>query len=196
VWPIDDAVLDAARASCNRTGALLIFDEVQCGMGRTGALWSFEDTAVRPDVFTAAKSLASGLPIGACVAGGEAASVFSPGDHGSTFGGGPLVTAAALATLDVIDDDELLARVRRLGSRLLDGLEQLRAGGTIAAARGRGLMAAVDLFEPRAAEVVAAALSERILLNATGPATVRFIPPLVIEDGDVDRVLGFLETAV
>ena len=192
VWPVPDRVLRAARAACDRSGALLIFDEVQCGMGRTGTLWAFEQS-LRPDVFTSAKALAGGLPIGACIAGQAAAGVLEPGDHGSTFGGGPLVAAAALATLEVIDDQQLLASVRRLGTRLRGGLDELRAAGRLTAVRGAGLMLAADLPEARAPEVVTAALAERILLNSTGPATLRFLPPLVIGDGDVDRVLAFLE---
>jgi predicted acetylornithine/succinylornithine family transaminase len=192
VWPVPDRVLRAAREACDRTGALLIFDEVQCGMGRTGTLWAFEQS-LRPDVFTAAKALASGLPIGACVAGADAAAVLEPGDHGSTFGGGPLVAAAALATLDVIDDAELLKSVRRLGATLAGGLDELRAAGKLTAVRGRGLMIGADLPEARAAEVVQAALGERIVLNSTGPATLRFLPPLVVAEADVERVLDFLE---
>ena len=192
VWTVPDRVLRAAREACDRTGALLIFDEVQCGMGRTGTLWAFEQS-LRPDVFTAAKALASGLPIGACVAGADAAAVLEPGDHGSTFGGGPLVAAAALATLDVIDDAELLRSVRRLGATLAGGLDELRAAGKLTAVRGRGLMIGADLPEARAAEVVQAALGERIVLNSTGPATLRFLPPLVVAEADVERVLDFLE---
>jgi acetylornithine/N-succinyldiaminopimelate aminotransferase len=196
VWPIAEDVLVAAREACDRAGALLVFDEVQCGMGRTGTLWAFEQSAIRPDVFTSAKSLASGLPIGACVAAGEAAEVLEPGDHGSTFGGGPVVAAAALATLEVIDDEGLLADVRRLGEVLRGGLEQHRAAEKLSSVRGRGLMLAADLHAPRAADVVREALAERILLNATGPATLRFIPPLVIGQPDVERVLDFLERAL
>jgi acetylornithine/N-succinyldiaminopimelate aminotransferase len=190
-------VLEAARDACDRSGALLIFDEVQCGMGRTGTLWAFEQTPVQPDLFTAAKALASGLPIGACVAGEAAAETLEPGDHGSTFGGGPLVAAAALATLDVIDDDALLARVRVLGDRLRAGLERFRGEGRLADVRVRGLMAAVDLPPERAGQapdVVSKALDEHIVLNATGPDTVRFLPPLIVEEQHVDRVLAFLET--
>jgi acetylornithine/N-succinyldiaminopimelate aminotransferase len=196
VWPITDEVLVSARGACDRTGALLIFDEVQCGMGRTGTLWAFEQSPVRPDVFTSAKSLASGLPMGACIARGEAAEVLEPGDHGSTFGGGPLVAAAALATLDVLADESLLANVRVLGEKLLLGLRRLSERGLVASVRGRGLMAAADMIEPRASDVVKDALAERIVLNSTGPATLRFLPPLVISDADVDRVLAFLEEAV
>jgi acetylornithine/N-succinyldiaminopimelate aminotransferase len=193
VWPVPGRVLTAARAACDRAGALLLFDEIQCGMGRTGTLWAFEQARVRPDVFTIAKALANGLPIGACVAGERAAGVLATGDHGTTFGGGPLVAAAALATLDVIRDEALLTSVRSLGARLRAGLDELRSAGRLATTRGTGLMVAADLPEARAAEVVLAALRERIVLNSTGPVTIRFLPPLVIREADVDRVLDFLE---
>jgi predicted acetylornithine/succinylornithine family transaminase len=199
VWPITEEMLRAARDACDRSGALLMFDEIQCGMGRTGTLWAFELTGVRPDVFTVAKSLASGLPIGACVAGGEAARVLSAGDHGTTFGAGPLVASAALATLDVLDDDALHARVRVLGDRLRAGLERMRGDGRLADVRARGLMIGVDLPAERSGEapkVVSDALAERIILNATGPDTVRFLPPLIISEEHVDRVLAFLDGAL
>ncbi len=196
VWPVSDEVLASAREACDRVGALLIFDEIQCGLGRTGTLWAFEQCPVSPDVITVAKSLASGLPAGACIAAAEAADVLEPGDHGTTFGGGPLVAAAALATLDVLDHVDLMTSVRQLGERLSSGLEDLRAAGALSAVRGRGLMVAADLPEPRAAAVVTSALAERIVLNSTGPATLRFLPPLVIGEADVDRVLDFLRAAL
>jgi predicted acetylornithine/succinylornithine family transaminase len=199
VWPITEEMLRAARDACDCSGALLMFDEIQCGMGRTGTLWAFELTGVRPDVFTVAKSLASGLPIGACVAGGEAARVLGAGDHGTTFGAGPLVASAALATLDVLDDDALHARVRVLGDRLRAGLERMRGDGRLADVRARGLMIGVDLPAERSGEapkVVSDALAERIILNATGPDTVRFLPPLIISEEHVDRVLAFLDGAL
>jgi acetylornithine/N-succinyldiaminopimelate aminotransferase len=199
VWPISEEMLIAAREACDRVGALLVFDEIQCGMGRTGTLWAFELTGVRPDVFTVAKSLASGLPIGACVAGGTAGETLVAGDHGTTFGAGPLVATAALATLDVLDDDALHARVRVLGDRLRAGLERLRGDGRLADVRARGLMVAVDLPPERsgqAPQLVGEALDERIVLNATGPDTIRFLPPLIIEEQHVDRVLEFLEQAL
>jgi acetylornithine/N-succinyldiaminopimelate aminotransferase len=196
VWPIADELLATAREACDSSGALLVFDEIQCGMGRTGTLWAFEQLPVRPDVFTTAKSLGGGLPIGACVAAGEAGKVLEPGDHGSTFAGGPLTAAAALATLDVLSNPALLEAVRSLGERLARGLEGLRAEGKLTEVRGRGLMVGADLPEARAAEVVREALEEQLVLNATGPATLRFLPPLVIEESDVDRVLEFLERAL
>ncbi len=199
VWPISDQMLVAAREACDRAGALLVFDEIQCGMGRTGTLWAFERTGVRPDVFTVAKALASGLPIGACVAGGEAAQVLTAGDHGTTFGAGPLVASAALATLDVLDDDALHARVCVLGDRLRAGLERMRGEGRLADVRARGLMVGVDLPSERAGEaarVVNDALDARIVLNATGPDTVRMLPPLIISEEHVDRVLAFMDEAL
>jgi acetylornithine/N-succinyldiaminopimelate aminotransferase len=199
VWPISEEMLHAARSACDRAGALLVFDEIQCGMGRTGMLWGFELTGVRPDVFTVAKSLASGLPIGACVAGGEAAGVLGAGDHGTTFGAGPLVATAALATLDVLDDAALHARVRVLGDRLCAGLERLRGEGRLADVRARGLMIGMDLPPERAGEapkVVRDALDERIVLNSTGPDTVRLLPPLIISEEHADRVLAFLDGAL
>ena len=196
IWPISERMLLAAREACDRAGALLLFDEIQCGMGRTGTLWAFELTPVRPDVLTTAKALASGLPAGAVIAGGEAATVLEPGDHGATFGGGPLVAAAALATLDVIDDDRLLSRVRVLGDRFRVGLEALREQGRLTDVRGRGLMIGADLPEPKAPDVVAAGLEAGLVLNATGPATLRFLPPLVVTEAEIDRVLGFLGEAL
>jgi predicted acetylornithine/succinylornithine family transaminase len=199
VWPISEQMLLAARDACDRAGALLIFDEIQCGMGRTGTLWAFELTPVRPDVLTSAKALANGLPIGACIAGGRAADVLQAGDHGTTFGGGPLVAAAALAALDVLDDDALLSRVRVLGDRLRVGLEELRAAGRLTDVRGRGLMVGADLPPEReggAPAVVSRALEAGIVLNATGPLTLRFLPPLVVTERDVDRVLEFLREAL
>ena len=164
-------------------------------MGRTGTLWAFELTPVRPDVLTSAKALANGLPVGACIAGRRAADVLQPGDHGATFGGGPLVAAAALATLDILDDDALLSRVRVLGDRLRVGLEELRSAGRLTDVRGRGLMLGADVpaeLEGGAPAVVARALEQGIVLNATGPVTLRFLPPLVVTERDVEQVLEFL----
>ncbi len=192
IWPISERMLLAAREACDRTGALLMFDEIQCGMGRTGTLWAFELTPVRPDVLTAAKALASGLPVGAVIGGEKAADVLQPGDHGATFGGGPLVATAALATLDVLDDDRLLSRVRVLGDRLRVGLEALREQGRLTDVRGRGLMIGADLPQATAPDVVRAGLEAGLVLNATGPSTLRFLPPLIVGEAEIERVLGFL----
>ena len=187
VWVLDDELLHAARAACDEHGAALIFDEVQCGLGRTGTLWAYEDAGVVPDLMTSAKALGGGLPIGALICSPRYADVFAPGDHGSTFAGGPVACAAALAVLDVVDDPALLARVRALGERLPTGLAALPG---VVAVRGRGLMLACDFADGGAPELVRRALLEqRLVLNATGPATLRLLPPLTIGDEHVDDVL-------
>jgi acetylornithine/succinyldiaminopimelate/putrescine aminotransferase len=185
VWPLADELLAAARAACDETGAALVFDEIQCGMGRTGTLWAYEQTGVVPDAMTLAKALGGGLPIGALVTGPRLADAFQPGDHGSTFAGGPVIAAAALAALDVIDQPMLRLSVRELGGRLRDGLGRLPGVGEV---RGRGLMVAADVAD--APEVARRALLEqRLVINATGPGTVRFLPPLTIGEAEVDAAL-------
>jgi acetylornithine/N-succinyldiaminopimelate aminotransferase len=190
VWILPDELLEAARAACDQTGAALVFDEIQSGMGRTGTLWAHAQTPVVPDAMTVAKALGGGLPIGALITGERLADVLEPGDHGSTFAGGPLVAAAAHAALDVIDDEALLARVRELGERLAAGLAELPG---VTEVRGRGLMRAIEI--EGAPELVRRALLEqRLVLNATGPTTVRFLPPLIVGEEQIDDALGRLRT--
>jgi predicted acetylornithine/succinylornithine family transaminase len=185
IHPTPDAVLEAARDACDRHGALLVFDEVQCGMGRTGTLWAYEQTTVTPDVMTLAKGLGGGLPIGACVTSPEYADTLQPGDHGSTFAGGPVQCAAAHAVLDVVHDDAFLADVRRKGDQLLAGLEQL----PVTSARGRGLMTAFDA--EGAAGIAGTLLAEqRLVVNATGPQSIRLEPPLTVTSEEIDDALG------
>ena len=187
---IGDDVLLAARSACDDVGAALVFDEVQTGMGRTGSLWAYEQTPVVPDAMTLAKGLAGGLPMGALVMGPRVADVFAPGDHGSTFAGGPLASAAAHAALDVIDDDALLASVRDLGTRLTTGLAALPG---VESVRGRGLMIAAELARDDAPDLVRRALLEqRLIVNATGPSTLRFLPPLIVSPPEIDDALGRL----
>jgi acetylornithine/N-succinyldiaminopimelate aminotransferase len=191
VWPIANEVLAAAREVCDGTGAVLIFDEVQSGMGRTGSLWNYQQLPVRPDVLTAAKALGGGLPVGACVAAPPFGDVFEAGDHGSTFAAAPLAAAAALAALDVIDDPSLLRAVREHGGRLADRLGSLEG---VAEVRGRGLMLGVGLAEGRDAERIAAdALTDGLVINAPVPGTLRLLPPLVIDERDVAAALAVLE---
>ena len=183
-------LLRAAREACDEHGATLIFDEVQCGMGRTGTMWAYEDSGVVPDLLTTAKALGGGMPIGALVTGPRLAAGFEPGDHGSTFAGNPVVCAAALAAFDVIDDAALLARVRDLGERLLHELADFPR---VTEVRGRGLMLAIDIDGGDAPELVSRALTEqRLVLNATGPLTLRILPPLTISDAELDEALGRL----
>jgi acetylornithine/N-succinyldiaminopimelate aminotransferase len=180
IHPLESGLLEAARAACDEHGALLICDEIQCGLGRTGALWGFEHAGVRPDVMTLAKGLGGGLPIGVCVAAPEVSDVLEPGDHGSTFAGGPLVAAAANAVLDEVEDPALRATVRARGERLRLGLEGLGLD-----VRGIGLMLAFRTADGPG--LVARALAEqRLVLNATGPDTVRLLPPLNVSEAHVD----------
>jgi acetylornithine/N-succinyldiaminopimelate aminotransferase len=190
IHPIDPELLAAARAACDRAGALLIFDEIQCGMGRTGALWAWQQAGVRPDVMTSAKGLGGGLPIGACVTSPEYADVLQPGDHGSTFAGGPVVAAAANAVLDVVDDDDFLASVEVKGERLAAGLRQLGLD-----VRGRGLMLAVATDDgPAFARRLL--LEQRLVAHATDPATVRFLPPLTVSEEEIDDAVGRIAAAL
>jgi predicted acetylornithine/succinylornithine family transaminase len=186
-------LLASARAACDEHGAALIFDEIQCGMGRTGTLWAYEQTDVRPDAMTAAKALGGGLPIGALITGERLADVLKPGDHGSTFAGGPVVAAAALAALELTDDAELLGRVRELGHRLAAGLERLPH---VLAVRGRGLMLACELDVSAPALARHALLDQHLVVNATGPTTLRLLPPLTITEQDVDEALLRLTSAL
>jgi predicted acetylornithine/succinylornithine family transaminase len=190
IQPISDEALLAAREACDESGALLILDEIQTGMGRTGSLWAYQQTPVRPDVLTSAKALGGGMPIGACVAGPAAADVLEPGDHGSTFAGGPVATAAALAVLDVIDDPALLRRVRELGAELRAGLEALDG---VAETRGRGLMVGVGLEDGIDAAAVGADLLKRgLVVNVPAPATLRLLPPLLVEPSQIERAVGLI----
>jgi acetylornithine/N-succinyldiaminopimelate aminotransferase len=182
-----DELLRAARAACDAVGAALVFDEIQTGMGRTGTLWAYEQAGVVPDAMTVAKSLGGGVPIGALVIGPRLAEVFAPGDHGSTFAGGPLACAAANAAFDVLDDEALLAHVRDLGERLREGLRDLPG---IVEVRGIGLMVAVDVLGDAPALARRALLEERLVINATGPRTLRFLPPLVVDEAQIDDALA------
>jgi acetylornithine/N-succinyldiaminopimelate aminotransferase len=194
IQPISDEALLAARQVCDETGALLIFDEIQTGMGRTGSLWAYEQTPVRPDVLTSAKALGGGVPIGACVTGPAAADVLEPGDHGSTFAGGPVATAAALAVLGVVDDPALLRRVRELGAELRVGLADLDG---VAELRGRGLMVGVGLAEGIDAQAVGTDLLGRgLVVNVPAPATLRLLPPLLIDGSHVERAVGLIGEAL
>jgi acetylornithine/N-succinyldiaminopimelate aminotransferase len=190
VFPIADEVLVAAREACDATGALLVFDEIQAGMGRTGSLWAYAQTPVSPDVITAAKALGGGLPVGACVTVPELGDVLQKGDHGSTFAGSPIAAAAALAALEVIDDEILLARVRQLGERFT---AELAALDGIAEVRGRGLMVGVSLAERlEAAEVARRCLEAGLVINVPGPGMLRFLPPLVVGEAEISMAIETL----
>jgi acetylornithine/N-succinyldiaminopimelate aminotransferase len=183
IHPIPPALLAEAREACDEHDALLVFDEIQCGMGRTGALWAWQRAGVQPDLMTVAKGLANGLPIGATIGSPELVAVFEPGDHGSTFGGGPVVAAAANAVLDVVDDPVFLEEVAKKGELLSDGLRALDLD-----VRGDGLMLAFHVA--RAPEVARRLLLEqRLVVNATGPDAVRLLPPLTASAEEIDEAV-------
>jgi predicted acetylornithine/succinylornithine family transaminase len=186
VHPLDPEAVRAAREACDAVGAALVFDEVQTGMGRTGSLWAYEQVGVVPDAMTVAKGLGGGLPIGALVTGPRLAEVLQPGDHGTTFGGGPLVCAAALAAFDVLSDPALLANVRERGEQLAEGVRELPH---VVDVRARGLMVAADVDADAPAVTRQALLEQRLVINATGPRTLRFLPPLVVREDEIDEAL-------
>jgi acetylornithine/N-succinyldiaminopimelate aminotransferase len=194
VFPIADEVLVAAREACDAAGALLILDEIQTGMGRSGSFWAHEQLPVRPDVMTAAKALGGGLPVGACVTTPELGDTLARGDHGSTFAGGPIGASAALAALDVIDDPELLASVRELGEAFGAGLAALDG---VAEVRGRGLMVGATLADGLdAGDVARNCLEAGLVINVPGERMLRFLPPLVIDERDVEEALETLGAAL
>ena len=183
-------MLAVARDACEEHDALLVFDEIQCGMGRTGDMWAWEESGVAPDVMTVAKGLGGGLPIGACIASPEYADTLRPGDHGSTFAGGPVIAAGANAVLDVIEDEAFLATVAAHGRRLAEGLRGLGLD-----VRGRGLMLAFAVADaPAVARRLL--LDQRLVVNATGPDTIRLLPPLTVSKGEVDEALGRIAAAL
>jgi acetylornithine/N-succinyldiaminopimelate aminotransferase len=193
VHVLSPELLQTAREVCDEHGAALIFDEIQCGMGRTGSLWAYEQLGVEPDAMTAAKALGGGLPIGALVTGSRLADVLAPGDHGSTFAGGPVVASAALTALELTDDQELLGRIRELGELLKDGLARL---SHVIGVRGRGLMLACELDVAAPDVVRRALLDQRLIVNATGASTLRLLPPLTIDEADVGDALTRLAGAL
>ncbi len=186
-----DGYLAAARAACDRVGALLVADEVQSGIGRTGNWFASTAQGVLPDVITLAKGLGGGLPIGACLGIGAAGELFVAGDHGSTFGGNPVTCAAALAVIDTIERQGLLAHVNGVGDRLADALAAL-VHPLVAGHRGSGLWRALLLSQPVAAVVESAARDEGYLVNAVRADVIRLAPPLVITGAEVDRFTAAL----
>ena len=191
VVPAPEGYLRAAREACDEAGALLVVDEIQSAIGRTGAWFAHQAEGVRPDVLTLAKGLGGGLPIGACVGFGRCGAGFAKGDHGSTFGGNPVACAAALAVLDTIERDGLLAQVTAVGERLTAGLRAIRHP-LVAGVRGRGLWLAVALTAARAADLEAAARQAGFLVNAVQPDAIRLAPPLILSPGEADEFLAAL----
>lgn len=190
--------LAGVRALCDAHNILLILDEVQCGMGRTGKFLASQSLGVQGDIVTLAKGIADGFPMGACLARGSSADTLVPGDHGSTFAGQPLACAAALATLQVMDEENLLDHSAKAGAHFMKALKQLQGEmpNMIAEVRGMGLMIGVQLQLPSSKAVLQSLLDQGIIANAIGENTLRFVPPLVVTEADCDRVVSALRIAL
>ena len=188
--------LCALRRICDERNWLLMVDEVQCGIGRTGVWFAHQHAGIKADVMTLAKGLGSGVPIGACLSAGKAAGLFKPGNHGSTFGGNPLACVAALTTIDVIEQEGLMARAHALGERIRAGFgEQLEGIAGVVDIRGDGLMIGIELDRP-CTELVTQALAAGLLINVTVEKVIRLMPPLVFSDAEADQLVAGLSALV
>lgn len=192
--PATNEFLQACRAACDEVDALLIFDEVQCGLGRTGTLWAHEPSGVTPDLMALAKPLASGLPIGAALMTDKVHSAVKPGDHGSTFAGGAVVCAVASYMIDTINRPEFLTHVQNMGDYLLEQLQSLNSTH-IVDIRGRGLMVGIE-FDFSAVDLVNAGYTAGYLLINAGPDTLRLVPPLIVQKEHIDHLIGFFKTVL
>jgi acetylornithine/N-succinyldiaminopimelate aminotransferase len=193
---VHEGYLQALRDICDAKGWLLMLDEVQSGMGRTGKWFAHQHTGVKVDVMTLAKGLASGVPIGACLARGAAAQLFKPGNHGSTFGGGPLACIAALTTLEVIEEDGLMARAERVGATIRSGLEtRLDGVAGVVDVRGQGLMLGVELDRPCGA-LVERAIDAGLLINVTAEKVIRLLPALIMNEDEAAQLVDMLSGLV
>ena len=190
--------LAAAREIATENDAFLIFDEVQTGVGRTGKWWAWEHSKVQPDIMTLAKGLGGGFPIGACLARGEAALVFAPGDHGSTYAGNPMAATAALSVIEIIGSEGLLANATNMGLLLQERITQLANvfPDWIGKSRGKGLMLGIDIPNGKARGIVSAALVQGLLINATADNTIRFVPPLILNESDICDAMQRLQQAL
>jgi len=195
IYPADQEYLVEIRNLCNKMGIILVFDEVQCGIGRTGSLFAYQEYSVEPDIITLAKALGGGIPIGAFLAKKEVADTFSPGDHGTTFGGNPLAARAASTILDIILEDGFLESVREKGKYFQSILQELiKKHDDLIEVRGMGLMLALQLSDKLSAKVITMELFEKgFLVNAVQEHALRFLPPLVIGKEDIDKLVGALE---
>src|SRR5512134_2824009 len=193
----DDGYLPGLRKLCDEAGVLLILDEIQTGMGRTGKLWCYEHAGVAPDIMTLAKALANGVPIGATLATDGVASVFTPGTHGTTFGGNPLATAVGLTVFSTLVEERLPERAARMGRLLSDGLLAVKArtGGAMKEVRGKGLLVGIDLVAP-VGNVVAACRERGLLVLTAGDNALRLAPPLIVDEPTVERAVEIIERAV
>jgi acetylornithine aminotransferase len=189
---LDIEYLQQLRQICNEQNWLLMLDEVQCGIGRTGKWFAFQHTGILPDVMTLAKGLGSGVPIGVCLTAGKAAETFKPGNHGSTFGGNPLACTAGLTTLNILEQDELLAHADSLGQFISKGLaDALQGVNGIKEIRGQGLMIGIELDKP-CGELVKQALAKGLLINVTADSVIRLLPPMIMSKDEAQQLLDIL----
>ena len=194
IYPAEEAFLKGVRALCDEHDIMLILDEIQCGMGRTGEMFAWQHYGVKPDVMTVAKALGNGVPIGAFLACGKAATAMVPGDHGTTYGGNPLVTAAAGAVLDIFEKRQITDHVKEVGAYLYEKLEELtKKYDIICGHRGRGLIQGLEFTVPAGPIVSKALLEEKLVLISAGSHIIRFVPPLIIQKSDVDEMAARLE---
>jgi len=189
---LDIEYLKQLRQVCDAQNWLLMLDEVQCGIGRTGKWFAFQHTGILPDVMTLAKGLGSGVPVGACLAAGKATGTFQPGNHGSTFGGNPLACTAGLATLNILEQDKLLTNAEKLGRFIHDGLAiALQGVNGVKEIRGQGLIIGIELDKP-CGDLVKQALAKGLLINVTADSVVRLLPPLVMSQNEAQQMLDIL----
>jgi acetylornithine aminotransferase len=189
---LDIHYLQQLRQLCNEHNWLLMLDEVQCGIGRTGKWFAYQHTGIVPDVMTLAKGLGSGVPIGACLAAGKAAGTFQPGNHGSTFGGNPLACTAGLTTLNILEQDKLLAHADSLGKFLQQGFATALQGvNGVKEIRGQGLIIGIELDRP-CGDLVKLALAQGLLTNVTADSVIRLLPPLVMTQDEAQQLLDIL----
>ncbi len=189
---LDIHYLEQLRQICDQQGWLLMLDEVQCGLGRTGKWFAHQHTGILPDVMTLAKGLGSGVPVGACLAAGKAAGTFKPGNHGSTFGGNPLASTAALTTLEIMEQDNLLSHATAIGDFLLQGFRERFNNATgVVSIRGQGLIIGIELNKP-CGDLVQRALAHGLLINVTADTVIRLLPPLVLTQAEAQQVLDIV----
>jgi len=188
--------LEGLRQICDENGWMLMLDEVQCGIGRSGKWFAFQNSAAIPDVITLAKGLGSGVPIGACLAGNIAGEIFKPGNHASTFGGNPLACTAAITTLDIIEEESLMSNALKQGDFMLNNFqEQLGSSDNVAQIRGQGLMIGIELTKP-CGELVIDALKQGLLLNVTSDKVVRLLPPLIIKQNEAKKIVDMVSNLI
>lgn len=197
IYPATEEFLKGVRALCDEHDMVLILDEIQCGMGRTGSMFAWQQYGVKPDVMTVAKALGNGVPVGAFLAAGKAATAMAPGDHGTTYGGNPLVTAAAATVLDLFEKRGIVEHVQEVGDYLWKKLEEFAGQfDCVTGHRGQGLMQGLEFDTPVAPIIKKALLDEKLVLISAGSNIIRFVPPLIIEKEDVDEMVKRLSAAL